>query len=193
MTPDSLPVPATDQALAARLAAGEEAALDETLDRYWQPLFRYARRLVDDSGLSEDLVQEAFVRLWERRDRLESAALRGYLYRTVHNLAVDELRRRRLHRTWTALAPRGAAPPPPTPVSGAAVPATDEAMAYAIDALPPRRRQAFALAYLHRMTYREAAAVMGVSPATVKHQVAAALAALRRALEPLRSTPTDPR
>jgi RNA polymerase sigma-19 factor, ECF subfamily len=196
MTGDpSAPLPglAPDQVLAVRIRAGDEPALDEALGRHWAPLFRYACRMVEDTDLAEDLVQEGFLRLWERRRRLDPSALRAYLYRIVHNLALDELRRRRRHRAWELVAPRETVPAPRTPVTGGAVPSADEAMAYAIDALPPRRRQAFVLAYLHRMSYREAAEVMGVSPATVKNQIAAALAALRATLEPLRPDPTEHR
>ncbi len=187
------PAPAPDQVLAIRIRAGDELALDQALGRHWGPLFRYARRMVEDTDLAEDLVQETFLRLWERRRKLDPTALRAYLYRIVHNLALDELRRRRRHQAWALVAPRDPAPPPRTPVTGGAVPSADEAMAYAIDALPPRRRQAFVLAYLHRMSYREAAQVMGVSPATVKNQVAAALAALRATLGPLRPDRTQHR
>ena len=168
-----------DATLAARLASDQEQALDQLLERYWVPLFRYARRLLDDADLAEDVTQEGFLRLWERRHRLDPTAVRALLYRTVHNLAIDELRRRRRHTAWVRSIPPAVEPPPATPLPSQPVPPAEEAIAYAIDALPARRRQAFVLAHLHRMSYREAAAVMGVSVATVKNQVAAALATLR--------------
>jgi RNA polymerase sigma-70 factor (ECF subfamily) len=55
------------------------------------PLLAYARRLLGDFGVAEDVVQEAFMRLHARFENVP--APQPWLYRTVHNLAVDHQRR----------------------------------------------------------------------------------------------------
>jgi RNA polymerase sigma-70 factor (ECF subfamily) len=55
------------------------------------PLLTYARRLLGDFGLAEDVVQEAFMKLHSQFSKV--AAPQPWLYRTVHNLAVDHQRR----------------------------------------------------------------------------------------------------
>ncbi len=57
-------------------------------------------------------------------------------------------------------------------------------MEEAIEGLPPRRREVFTLGYLHGFKHDEIAAIMHVSGQTVKNQMSAALADLRRSLRP---------
>jgi RNA polymerase sigma-70 factor (ECF subfamily) len=169
--------------LIAGLRAGNPDALDSLLRELWHPLLRYATRLLHDYDTAQDLVQETFVRLWMRRNRLEPGSLRSYTYQVLHNLAVDELRKQRVRRLGPLRLETErshSVPPPELPD-----PSLNGAVAQAIDALPARRRQAFVLAYLHRLSYREVGNVMGTSPATVKNQVAVALSELRETLRPL--------
>ena len=64
------------------------------------PLTRRMERLVGDPRTAEDLSQEAFARAWTSAPRdAGHGHLRAWLHRTAHNLAVDELRRRRV-RDW---------------------------------------------------------------------------------------------
>ena len=79
-----------------RLRRGSAEALDELLRGYWRSLTLYAENLLDGrSDLAEDLVQEAFVRLWEKRDSWrEGSAPAPILYTLVRNLALNERRNR---------------------------------------------------------------------------------------------------
>jgi RNA polymerase sigma factor (sigma-70 family) len=177
--------------LGARLRAGDPDALDALMRDLWEPLLRFAIRALHDHDSAQDLVQESFVRLWMVRQRLEAGSVRSYLYRVLRNLIHDEARRRRVReRGALAMAndpersPTTASPELPRPDPGAAV-------TRAIADLPARRREAFQLAYLQGLSYREIGEVMGTSPATVKNQVAAALAHLRVSLRPLLSDLSD--
>jgi len=166
-----------DAGLIARLRQGDATALDALLREYWRPLHRYATRLLQDSDLAQDLVQETFVRLWLKRMQLEPGSLRSFLYRVLHNLALDDLRKRQVrNRSLRRLVAEG---PDEVVEPIEARPQVETAVTTAINALPARRREAFVLAYLHQLSYREIAEVMQVSPATVKNQIAAALVQLR--------------
>jgi len=173
---------ADEGGLLSRLRAGDTAALDQLLKAYWPSLVRYATALLKDPDTAQDLVQDTFVRLWDRRSRLEPGSLRAYCYRVLHNLAMDEIRRRRFRIAWSLKlndepeTNRGSAE------TDLLRQEREAAVSRAIDALPTRRRETFILAHLHGLSYQEIATVMGVSPATVKNQVAAALAQLRSAL-----------
>ena len=167
-----------------RLRAGESTALDETMALYWKPLVLYAGRLLgDDLDAGRDVAQESFVRLWEHREQLTSGSIKSYLYRVTHNLTLDELRKRDVRRRWQLekQAQEDSAPSPQQVLEGEDL---ERAVNRAISALPLRRREVFTLAYLHRLPYRTVAEVMGISPATVKNQLASALADLRTALRP---------
>jgi RNA polymerase sigma-70 factor, ECF subfamily len=86
-----------DEALIARLAAGDTAALSLLYDRYSGAVFSLAARIVGDRQVAEDLLQEVFVRVWQRAGTYQGA--RGkpltWVLGIAHNLAIDEVRRRR--------------------------------------------------------------------------------------------------
>ena len=78
------PIEASTKPPATDTVEGLFAALES-------PLLNYARRLVGDSGAAEDLVQEAFMRLHTHFDQVHEP--RRWLYRSVHNLALNHRRR----------------------------------------------------------------------------------------------------
>lgn len=179
-----------DGEIASRLVGGDVSALASALDMYWSGLNRYAFRLVGDRDAANDLAQDAFVRLWEGRAALRRASIGPYLYSVVHNLSIDELRRRAvrgrqlvgLRATLFARSAAGPAEDLDRRELGAAIDG-------ALNTLPPRRREVFVLAYVHCLSYHEIAEIVGISPATVKNHIAAALAGIRKEL---RSTHTLP-
>ncbi|MBM4186670.1 MAG: hypothetical protein FJ206_05085 [Gemmatimonadetes bacterium] len=59
--------PDADVAIAGRLVAGDSEALSLLLGRYWRPLVSFAMSRVGSLDAAEDLVQEAFVRVWQHR------------------------------------------------------------------------------------------------------------------------------
>jgi RNA polymerase sigma factor (sigma-70 family) len=65
-------------------------SIEELFEALESPLLSYAQRLLPDNNMAEDTVQEAFVRLHAQFDQVR--APRSWLYRTVHNLAVNQQR-----------------------------------------------------------------------------------------------------
>jgi RNA polymerase sigma-70 factor (ECF subfamily) len=174
---------ADDLALVARLALDDGQALGELLQRYWAPMLAFAMEKVRAQDAAEDLVQEAFVRVWERRHQLRPhVSPRAYLYRVLRNLIIDEYRRHRLHDRFALF--RSVQEPEAVPTPVALVEADDFAAAAkrAIAALPERRRDVFVLAHLHGCSYREVAETMGITTRTVANHMSMALAQLRDAL-----------
>lgn len=71
---------------------GEEAAFDCLFREYFTALTYFASRYVDDPQAAEDIVQECFVILWQRRDRLQHVSfIKSYLYTTVRNQCLKQL------------------------------------------------------------------------------------------------------
>lgn len=83
----------TDQELVALLKEGNHSAFAEIYKRYWKKLFAAAANKVNDLSEAEDIVQQLFVTIWERRDELEiRTSLCSYLgvavkYRIFKSLA----------------------------------------------------------------------------------------------------------
>ena len=188
--------PVTDQALLKGIRAGEHDAFELLFRAHYADLVRFARAQVTDLAEAEDIVHDVFLHLWETRANIGGdRALRTYLLAAVRNRSIDHLRRRALQARWIRpAAPRYSDNPRvvdwDAPSREAeSDPAELEELARAIESavanLPERCRTAFLLCRDHDLTYAQAAEVMGVTPATIKTQVARALCALRQALAPL--------
>src|SRR5207245_2115875 len=76
----------------------DETALDRLLEDRWRALVAYVLGRVGDVELAKDIAQEAFVRLWERRNTLDPGrSVVAYLYQVARRRAIDELRRQAVH------------------------------------------------------------------------------------------------
>lgn len=70
---------------------------DFIFETYFSRLVKYANSFLSDSSLSEDLVQEVFLRLWEMRNELQiKSSLKEYLFRSVRNKCINNRRDRKL-------------------------------------------------------------------------------------------------
>src|SRR5262245_38477165 len=82
----------------------KKAEFQEVLSRYGDIAYRMALQLTrGNEEESRELVQEAFVRLWKRWDAERPESFQGWLYRVLHNLYMDALRRRVRQVSFTAL------------------------------------------------------------------------------------------
>jgi RNA polymerase sigma factor (sigma-70 family) len=142
----------------------------ETIEELFQalesPLLGYALRLTDDMTLAEDMVQEAFLRL--HRQFGEVREPRRWLYRTVHNLALNH---RRDHRKIVPLEAPGLADLP-APEMADAQPLPDEKIAQAesiglvrlcLDTLDTRERELVRLKFAEDLSYKEMSARTGLT------------------------------
>jgi RNA polymerase sigma-70 factor (ECF subfamily) len=107
-----------EDGLARRIARGDASAFDELYDRHAAPLLGYLNGMVGHRPLAEDLLQETMLRVFRHIDRYRGpGAFRAWLYRIATNLALTELRRRRIAPTEALgarlleLPDRGAPPP----------------------------------------------------------------------------------
>lgn len=169
-----------DAKLAGRLAAGDSEALSLLLARYWAPLVSFAAGRLGSLDAAEDLVQEAFVRVWDHREQLRAdTSPRAYLYRVLRNLITDDHRRRRLRDRWAELRRHQPEAEVPTPALLLEADLLADAARRAIAALPERRRDVFVLAHLHGLSYKEVATALGITRRTVANHMSLALKELR--------------
>lgn len=76
--------------LAKQLIAGKENAYDFLVDSYYKQLCAYAYSLTNDVYLSEDIVQNVFVRIWSKRHKINpELSIKSYLYKSVYNEFID--------------------------------------------------------------------------------------------------------
>jgi RNA polymerase sigma-70 factor (ECF subfamily) len=177
----------SDQDLLEALREGDRRAFETIFRSFYPGLLRFAHAQLGERADAEEAVQEVFLRIWRDRKRLAvDRSLRSYLLACVRNQVIDRHRRLRTEGRCFGSDPSGSMS------EKAAVPASDSAayaeldtaIRHAITALPERCRTAFLLCREQGLSYAEAAAVMEVSSATVKTQMARALTSLRSALDP---------
>lgn len=172
-------------ALLPALAAGKRRAFESLFADWADRLVRYVHRYVGSREEAEDLVQDLFLRLWDRRAEFRRVGdLEAYLYTCARNRAVTHLRRRRVEAEWrtrvvdaeTADAP--AVPDPAAPLAAAELTA---ALQRAIDGLPRRQREVM-LRYWRGERNVDIAAALGISPKTIGVHVNRAFKQLRDVL-----------
>lgn len=85
----------SDEALLALVARGEEAALQQLFRRYAGAFLALARRMGLDSATQEDVVQEAFSKIWKNAREFDPrrASARAWLLAVAHHTTVDQIRR----------------------------------------------------------------------------------------------------
>jgi RNA polymerase sigma-70 factor (sigma-E family) len=137
---------------------------------------RLAYLITGDRALAEDLVQEAFVRLYGKfRDLRNPDAFEGYLRRTVVNLARSHFRHRKVERKYLEGAGK---PEAGRPVAAPDVGERDELWTM-LQALPERQRTAIVLRFYEDLSEASTAEAMGCPVGTVKSLVSRGLERLR--------------
>jgi RNA polymerase sigma-70 factor (ECF subfamily) len=172
-----------DDALLARIRAGDDRALAMVYDRHAGLVYGLARRVTCDEYLAQDVTQEVFTYLWELPDRvdLSRGSLRSYLAVVAHRRAVDEVRRsERRNRTESAQAGVEIEHGPEEDVVDAVAREWGrQRLAAVLARLPDEQRDAIGLAFYQGQTYTQVARTLGIPEGTAKSRLRLALARLR--------------
>lgn len=190
--PEYAPHPALrdveDAALARALAAGDAAALDHLYLAYRSVAFAAAFTLLQDASAAEDVVQDAFVRVWRSAAsyQAERGTLRAWLLTIVRNTAIDQLRARGVASRYQPHLQRAATADAVDDVATTVTDATDaRRLRDALRTLPAEQRRALELAFFAGLTHGEIAARTGAPLGTVKGRVRLGLRRLRNDLADL--------
>jgi RNA polymerase sigma-70 factor (ECF subfamily) len=152
---------------------GDGPAFRELFDRYKNPIYGFVRRRVDDPGRAEEITQDIFLALVERRNAYQvRSSFRTYLYRIALNRVISEHRKR--------------APGPARESEPAAGgdPSVVQQVRQALDRLEPDQKQVVMLREYEGLTYEEIAKVMSIPVGTVRSKLFRAKLALRELLAP---------
>ena len=145
--------------------------------RLEKPLYNVVYRVIFDAAESQDVVQEAFLRCWRRKDDIRADGFKALLFRTALNLASN---RRRSIRLWRTV---GVAALDDVADESASNDALSKPVRDALESLPTAWRDVLLLTELAGMTYPEIAAALGIAEGTVGSRRSRALALLRERLE----------
>jgi RNA polymerase sigma-70 factor (ECF subfamily) len=174
-----------ERRLVHRVREGDVAAFDALVRRYYNQAGAVARRLMENREDAEDLVHDAFLRALDRIETFdESRDFGPWFYRLLINLGINARRSRSRRRTE------------PEPIDAESTLATPDQetlrseirtrFSEALAALPERQRVIIGLFEVDGYTSVEIAAMLGVSPETVRWHVHQARHTLRGVLAPMR-------
>lgn len=162
---------------------GDQSAFESLFREHYGALCGFARRLVGDTAVAEELVQDLFVQLWEKRATLSpEISLRSYLFTATRNSCLNHLKHvavRGRHEDHVRQQPQGLAADPSETVQLAELQAR---LGLAIEALPDRCGEIFKMSRFEGLKYDEIAERLELSPRTVEVQIGKALRILREAL-----------
>ena len=184
-----------DAAAVERTLAGDPDAFRVLVERHSRTLFRLAYRMTGNTHDADEIVQEAFLRAYQKLERFESRANFGtWVYRIAVNASLDLLRKRRseeAHRETSAAADEETqsatelvpdARPEPDRIALSAE--MREKMRAAMEELSPAERTAFVMRHWEGCGIEEIAEALRLRPGAAKNTVFRAIQKLRRSLEP---------
>lgn len=171
-----------DHRLMERVARGDAEAFRMLTERHAASVTAHAKRMLHDASEAEDMVQEAFLRLWKNAPTYRAEARLGtYLHRIVHNLCVDTLRARKPgHPDALDALHSEDRPSRELTVRSRAQRVHDE-----VKALPERQRAALSLVHFEGLTNLEAAEILQVSVDALESLLSRARKTLRERLSSL--------
>jgi RNA polymerase sigma-70 factor, ECF subfamily len=181
---------ADDRELMERLARGDREALTPLVERHQRRLYRIALGYLREREDALDVVQEAFVKVFQAASRWDGSADAGpWLSRVTVNLSIDRWRRnKRRGQTFSPLVEGDhldvLADHRPAPDRGVEGRESGERLAVALRALPERQRAVVVLRHYQELSLEEIATTLGMSLGTVK-------SSLHRALHRMRDTLTE--
>lgn len=166
-----------DSALLAAAAAGDEKAFAGLVERHYDIVYRVVWRVTSGHADTEDIVQEAFLKLWNNPSQVRHGmALRGWLMRVATNLAIDRARRKQASSIDAEPEIAAAGPDALDQVLGDRS-ASD--INSALARLPERQRLALSLVYFENMSNIDAAAAMEISVEAIESLLARGRRALK--------------
>jgi len=158
-----------------RCANGDRQAYAQLYTGYLSPLIKYIFLFTRSRELSEEIVQDVFVKIWEKKEQLLTVqSFQPYIFKSAKNLLLDYMRREQSQSRFLTLS---------GPFSEACDEQADDELIYgqyyqlaldAINLLPEKRKQVFELKTREELSLDEIADRLGISKSVVKKQLYAA-------------------
>ena len=155
-------------------------AFEKVFHAYYRPLANFAFQYLQDHDEAEEIVQEAFSAIWQKREGLEiKTNLRSYLYGAVRNGCLNNLKHQKVIQNHEVYAMGQAEEDASDTLELDELQSMIDA---ALDQLPEKCRQIFEMSRYDGMKYTEIADELGISIKTVETQMSRALKVMRREL-----------
>ncbi len=173
----------SNESLITKLKNGDEQAYTFLIDKFHHKLCVYANTLLNDHATAEDIVQNVFIKVWERRQSLkEELSIQSFLYKSVHNEFIDHYRK---HKYIIALEKKHIS------ILSKITQENDDTfieklhkkVTFEVQQLPPKYKHTFLLSKQEGLSNIEISEYLGVSIKTVEAHITKAFSIIRDKIE----------
>lgn len=176
--------PLNESDLIKKIVSGDRHAFAVLYQQYVGELYHYVYLFVKCKEDSEEIVQEIFVKIWNRREKLnEVSSFKSYIYKAAKNLLLDEIRKSAVKAKALQILKTD---------SEESFEKADDRIIYnehyqiaeqAISNLPEKRRQIFLMRTREELSLDEIAARLSISKSVVKKQLYAGISFVRKYMQ----------
>lgn len=170
----------SEEALLSGLKLGEETAFSKIYALHVKSIYAFVLKILKSPSISEDVVQEVFIKLWENADRIDiSTSIKPYLFTIARNLSLNIIRNAGREQ-WIS-----------DEIAAHAFDSAEDGLAFtqhrqtrqfldrAIAQLPPKRREIYELCHGDGYTYKQAAQKLGIKDSTINSQMVKAIRSIK--------------
>ena len=162
------------------LAAGDAQVFEQVFKTHFKSLHAYACTLLDSEAVAEEMVQQVFYKLWERKEQVVvHTSVKAYLYRSVHNESLNYLKHQKVKSTHQTYVMQQGQQQERNAAESLAGKELELKIKEALNELPEQCRTIFQLSRFEELKYREIAGQLDLSVKTVENQMGKALKLLR--------------
>jgi len=175
----------TDKELLQQIAEDDSMAFTMLYRRYWEELFVTAAKALREKTEAEDVVQDVFLSLWNRRHELNiQESLVAYLHTSVRYKAIQYIEKNITRRDYLALlADVSVNTLPPNAEINLQVEELQKTINNTIASMPPKMQQVYKLSRQEQLSHKEIAERLSVSAETVKKHIQHALQLIKTAIQ----------
>lgn len=167
-----------------KLRSGDEQVFEEIFRTYYERLCNYANTILNDMDEAEEMVQNAFLVVWEKHESLEiHTSLKSYLYRSVHNSCLNRVKHYKVRHIHGEAIKHQADILYDDASEDLVGMELELVINQAIDDLPQQCRIVFRMSRFENLSYAEIAEQLNISVKTVENHMVKALKTLREKLK----------
>lgn len=157
---------------------GDEEEFKLVFRQHYQSLCQSAYHFLNDLDMAEEIVQNTWVKLWEKRNEITiDGTLKSYVYKMVYNASMNEIKRNKIKQTMAQMNPMNESNVYQTNIKELEI-----QIEKALNKLPEQCRLIFKMSRFQDLKYREIADVLNISIKTVENQMGKALKLMRENL-----------
>jgi len=158
-------------------------SFEELFSMHYANLCSYANKYVEDLDAAEEIVQDVFVKLWERRNKIEiKSSLQSYIFRAVRNSCLNQIKHKKIEETYKSQSQHDPIAKQQNLEDEIHASELENSIREAIDQLPMQRRKVFIMSRYDGLKYREIAEELNISNNTVENHMGKALKFMKEKL-----------